>query len=55
MCLATVKRARARVGQCCRWYISFFSAAKKLSAAALSQHTPVRSTLVYMRFSLQNR
>jgi hypothetical protein len=36
---AIAKRARARVDQLCREYISFFRAAKKLSAAALSQHS----------------
>jgi hypothetical protein len=32
---ATANLARGRVGQCCRWYISFFRAAKNASAAAL--------------------
>ena len=43
-------RARARVSKRCRWYISFFRVAKNDSAAALSQHTPVRPTLVRMLF-----
>jgi hypothetical protein len=33
----------------------FFKAAKKLSAAALSQHTPVLPTLVRMSWAWQNR
>src|SRR3954449_5858759 len=42
---ATANRARALVAKDCRWYISFFKAAKNDSAAALSQQTPVRPRL----------
>src|SRR3954453_5595874 len=51
---ATAKRARARVAKDCRWYISFFRAAKKDSAAALSQHTPVRPRLRRIPFLAVN-
>lgn len=52
---ATANRARARVWKRCRWYISFFRVAKNDSAAALSQHTPVRPTLVRTWLRAQNR
>src|SRR4051794_6050064 len=42
---ATANRARARAAEVCRWYMSFFNVAKNDSAAALSQHTPVRPRL----------
>src|SRR3954467_6686850 len=51
---ATANRARARVLNACRWYISFFRVAKNDSAAALSQHTPVRPRLRRMRFLAVN-
>jgi hypothetical protein len=51
---ATAKRARARVVNDWRWYISFFRAAKKDSAAALSQHTPVRPRLRRIPFLAVN-
>jgi hypothetical protein len=51
--LGDANRARARVAKVCRWS-SRFRAAKKLSAAALSQHPPVRPTLVRTRLSVQN-
>src|SRR3954453_11907947 len=51
---ATANRARARVLNACRWYISFFRVAKNDSAAALSQHTPVRPRLRRIRFRAVN-
>src|SRR2546423_5382793 len=51
---ATANLARVRVSKRCRWYISFFRVAKNDSAAALSQHTPVRPTLVWMWLRAQN-
>lgn len=50
----TANRARAWVRDDCRYYNSFFGAAKKDSAAALSQHTPVRPRLRRMRFVVVN-
>lgn len=41
-------------GKACRWYISFFSEAKKFSAVALSHHTLVQPTLVPMPRAWQN-
>jgi transposase InsO family protein len=51
---AMANLARVRVSKRCRWYISFFRVAKNDSAAALSQHTPVRPTLVRTRRRRQN-
>src|SRR4051794_24213660 len=51
---ATANLARVRVSKRCRWYISFFRVAKNDSAAALSQQTPVRPTLVWMWLRAQN-
>jgi hypothetical protein len=41
------------VGQVWRWWRSFFRAARKDSATALSQHTPVRPRLVRTWWALQ--
>ncbi|PBI89440.1 hypothetical protein BKP42_58530 [Rhodococcus erythropolis] len=43
---ATGNRARLRVPNRWRWYISFFSVAKNDSAAAVPQRTPARPTLI---------
>src|SRR3954452_15374873 len=51
---ATANRAHALVAKDCRWYISFFKAAKNDSAAALSQQTPVRPRLRRMPFLAVN-